>query len=122
MNILGNILWLILGGVITALLYFVAGLLMCITIIGIPFGVQMFKFGIFSLMPFGHTVVESSQFSGCLCTIFNVLWIIGGWWEIAVVHAVFGGVLCLTIIGIPFGVQHFKIAMYSLLPFGRTIQ
>jgi len=122
MNFLGNILWLILGGLLTAMLYFVAGLLLCITIIGIPFGVQLFKFGVFSLMPFGHEVTAGTgAVSGCLPIVFNVLWIIFGWWEIAIVHAVFGLLLCITIIGIPFGVQHFKIAGFTLLPFGRTI-
>lgn len=104
------------------MLYFVAGLLLCITIIGIPFGVQLFKFGVFSLMPFGHEVTAGTgAVSGCLPIVFNVLWIIFGWWEIAIVHAVFGLLLCITIIGIPFGVQHFKIAGFTLLPFGRTI-
>jgi len=121
MNFLGNIFWLVLGGMITAVLYFLAGLLMCATIIGIPFGVQLFKFGVFSLMPFGHNVVNAENSTGCLSIIFNVLWILFGWWEIALIHAVFGLVFCITIIGIPFGIQHFKIAGYSLLPFGRTI-
>jgi len=120
MSFLGNILWFILGGFITAALYFLAGLLMCITIIGIPFGVQLFKFGVFALMPFGHEV-STKDSSGCLTMVFNVLWILCGWWEIAIVHAVCGLIFCITIVGIPFGVQHFKIAMYSLLPFGRTI-
>jgi len=121
MNTLGNIIWLILGGFLSAILYFTAGLLMCITIIGIPFGVQLFKFGVFVLMPFGHEVTDSKDSSGCLSLVFNVLWILCGWWEIALIHAVSGLIFCITIIGIPFGVQHFKIALYSLLPFGRTI-
>jgi len=120
MNLLGNIFWFILGGFITAVLYFLAGLLMCITIIGIPFGVQLFKFALFALMPFGHEVTTKSD-AGCLSMGFNVIWILCGWWEIAIVHAVFGLIFCITIIGIPLGVQHFKIAGYSLMPFGRTI-
>jgi len=120
MNILGNICWFILGGFITALLYFVAGLLMCCTVIGIPFGTQLFKFGFFSLMPFGHQVT-SKENSGCLSVGFNVLWVLFGWWEIAIIHAVFGLIFCITIVGIPFGIQHFKIAGLSLMPFGRTI-
>jgi len=120
MNTLGNILWLILGGLITAVLYFIAGLILCITIIGIPFGVQLMKFGAFSLMPFGHDV-QFRENAGCLAIGFNVIWILGGWWEIALVHAAFGLLCCITIIGIPFGVQHFKIAVFSLMPFGRTI-
>jgi len=120
MNFLGNILWLLLGGFITAVMYFAAGLVLCCTIIGIPFGIQLFKFGIFCLMPFGREVVNS-QDSGCLSTVMNVAWVLLGWWEIAAAHAVFGILCCVTIVGIPFGMQHFKIAGYSLLPFGREI-
>lgn len=120
MSLLGNIIWLILGGFITAMMYFISGLIMCITIIGIPFGVQLFKFGVFALMPFGHSVKESSS-SGCLSIAFNVLWILLGWWEIALVHLVCGLIFCITIVGIPLGLQHFKIAGYSVFPFGRTI-
>ena len=122
MNVLGNILWFILGGFITAVMYFLAGLLLCCTIIGIPFGVQLFKFGVFALMPFGHEVTENEGASGCLNMGFNILWILMGWWEVAIVHAVFGLIFCITIVGIPFGVQHFKIAGYTLIPFGRTIK
>lgn len=121
MNFLGNIIWLLLGGLITSLMYFVAGLLMCITIIGIPFGLQMWKFAIFSLMPFGSKVVSKPE-QGCLTIGFNIIWVLFGWWEIAFVHLVFGALFCITIIGIPFGIQHFKIALYSLLPFGRTFE
>lgn len=121
MNILGNIIWLILGGFITAMMYFFNGLLMCITIIGIPFGLQMFKFAGLSLWPFGREV-RSNPTSGCLTTGFNVLWIIFGWWEIALTHIIFGAVLCITIVGIPLGMQHFKLAKYSLFPFGCTIR
>jgi len=120
MSFLGNILWFIFGGFITAILYYIAGLLMCITIIGIPFGVQLFKIGTFAMMPFGHEMT-SSQSSGCLSIVLNVIWVLCGWWEIALVHAAFGLLFCITIVGIPFGVQHFKIAGSSLLPFGRTI-
>jgi len=120
MNTLGNIAWIILGGLLTAIGYFFHGLLMCITIIGIPFGVQLFKFGLFSLMPFGHELTPSKD-SGCLSVGFNILWIICGWWDIALVHCLFGLIFCITIIGIPLGLQHFKIAYYALLPFGREI-
>lgn len=120
MNLIGNIFWLILGGLLTSIMYFVAGLIACITIIGIPFGLQFFKFGLFCLMPFGHKVTDSSN-SGCLSIAFNVLWILLGWWEVALIHLAFGILCCITIIGFPFGVQHFKIAVLTLMPFGRTI-
>lgn len=121
MSLIGNILWLIFGGLVTSLMYFVAGLVMCVTIVGIPFGLQLFKFGAFALMPFGHEVGGNCT-SGCLTLGFNVLWIFLGWWEIALVHVACGLLFCVTIVGIPFGLQHFKLAGYSLFPFGRSIQ
>ena len=122
MKLFGNILWFILGGFIVAMLYWFIGALFCITIIGIPFGVQLFKFGSFALWPFGHMVVEKTNGGGCLDTVFNVIWIVTGWWEIAAIHAAFGLVCCITIIGIPFGKQHFKLAWLSLMPFGKTFE
>lgn len=120
MSVLGNILWIVLGGLIVSLMYILGGLLMCITIIGIPFGVKIIQLGLLALFPFGKEV-SSSPADGCLTTIFNVLWIIYGWWEIALVHAVLGLLFCITVIGIPFGLQHFKLARYSLFPFGCMI-
>ena len=122
MRIIGNILWLILGGLPVSLGYFIAGLLYCVTIIGIPFGYQLWKFGIFSLWPFGTEVVDGNNAGGCLSIFMNILWILLGWWEIAAVHLVCGLICCITIIGIPFGLQHFKIALLSLTPFGKTFQ
>ena len=120
MTFLGNLIWLLLGGLITALMYFVVGLFLCITIIGIPFGVKIIKLGTLALHPFGRKV-SMNPASGCLTTVFNIVWIILGWWEIAATHAVFGIILCITIIGIPFGKQHFKLAGYALFPFGCEI-
>lgn len=120
MNILGNILWLIFGGLLTSVWYFISGFIMCITIIGIPFGLQLFKFGVLSLMPFGHEVTDNGS-TGCLSVGFNILWICFGWWEIALTHLIFGLLFCITIVGIPLGLQHFKLMAYSLFPFGRTI-
>ena len=121
MNFLGNLVWLIMGGLITALMYWLAGLVMCITIIGIPFGVQLFKIGTMALWPFGHDLVPQENASGCLSIVFNILWILLGWWEIALTHLTFGLILCCTIVGIPWGVQHFKLAIGSLLPFGKEV-
>lgn len=120
MKLFGNIIWFLLGGFLTAMLYFIGGLLICITIIGIPFGVKIMKLGTLALWPFGKEV-KMNPTSGCLTIGFNVLWVICGWWEIALVHAFFGVILCITIIGIPFGIQHFKLAKYSLVPFGCKI-
>ena len=122
MKFIGNIVWLILGGIVIALVYYIVGLLFCLTIIGIPFGFQLFKFGTFSLCPFGTQVIEGKDSIGCTTLFMNILWIILGWWEIALMHLFFGFILCITIIGIPFGMQHFKMAGLSLLPFGKTFK
>ena len=121
MNFLGNILWLLLGGLLTAVLYYLNGLLMCLTIIGIPFGVQLFKLGTYALWPFGHNIVSGPNDGGCLAVIMNLLWIFLGWWEIALLHVAFGLLFCITIIGIPWGLQHFKMAIGSVFPFGKQI-
>ena len=85
MSTLGNILWFLLGGFIVAALYFLAGLLMCITIVGIPFGLQLIRIAGVALSPFGRDV-EILQDSGCLSVVFNILWIVFGWWEIALLE------------------------------------
>lgn len=121
MTFLGNLIWLILGGLLTACLYWLAGLVMCITIIGIPFGVQLFKIGMLALWPFGHEWVAKPTDGGCLQVVFNVLWVLFGWWEVALIHLFFGLVFCLTIVGIPLGMQHFKLAIASIFPFGKEI-
>lgn len=121
MKFLGNLVWLLFGGLLTALMYWVAGLVMCITIVGIPFGVQLFKIGTLSLWPFGHELVPTANEGSCMQLIFNILWIVLGWWEIALTHLTFGLILCCTIVGVPWGVQHFKLAIGSLLPFGKEV-
>lgn len=122
MKLIGNVLWLVLGGIITAVEYFIASLLLMITIIGIPFGLQTLKLGLLALWPFGSKVVDQGGSSGCLSLIMNILWLlVGGLW-ICVTHLVFGILLCITIIGIPFGKQHFKLAALSLTPFGKSVE
>lgn len=121
MKFLGNILWLILGGLLVAIYYWIVGLLTCVTIIGIPFGIQLIKMGTFALWPFGHEVTSAPNDSGCLAIIMNVIWLLIGGVEIAMIHLTFGAVLCVTIIGIPFGLQHFKMAFLALVPFGKQI-
>lgn len=121
MNIFGNIVWLVFGGIIAALIYALMGLVMCITIIGIPFGLQLFKFASYALWPFGREVVSTESDGGCLSVVMNLLWILCGWWELALTHLFFGLLLCITIIGIPFGLQHFKMALLSIFPFGKKI-
>ena len=119
MSFIGNIIWLIFGGILGAIAWLIAGLLLCVTIIGIPFGVQCFKIAGFVLWPFGRDV-EIGDF-GAAGLILNVLWIIILGWELAVFHLVFGAILCVTIIGIPFGLQHFNLSMLGLVPFGARI-
>ena len=121
MKFLGNILWFVLGGFLISLYYFVVGMLFCITIIGIPFGVQLIKLAGFALWPFGHDIQSDTNDGGCLSIIMNVIWILVGGIEIAMLHLTFGAFLCLTIIGIPFGLQHFKMALLALIPFGKKI-
>ena len=121
MKLLGNILWLIFGGIETAIEYFLSGLALMITLIGIPFGLQAIKLGVLSLWPFGSAVVHKENGHGCLNLFMNVLWfIIGGVW-IWLTHIFFGVLLYITILGIPFGKQHFKMAKIALSPFGKEI-
>lgn len=122
MKILGNLIWLICGGVITSIEYLVASLGLIITIVGIPFGLQTIKLAMLALWPFGREVLDEGNSGGCLSVIMNVIWIlIGGLW-ICLSHIFFGIILCVTIIGIPFGKQHFKMAALSLAPFGKSIR
>jgi uncharacterized membrane protein YccF (DUF307 family) len=120
LRVIGNVLWFLLAGIWLALAYAVAGLLLCITIIGIPFGIQAFKLATISLWPFGKTVVLSAA-GGCLEVGFNVVWLILFGWAIFLVHIAAGLLLCITIIGIPFGIQAFKLSVLALWPFGRSI-
>ena len=123
MNTLGNIFWLLFGGIVTGLMYYVAGALLCVTIIGIPFGLQLFKIGSYAFWPFGKELGDKPEYTGgCLSIGFNILWIITGWWEIAIIHALSGLLLCMTIVGIPLGLAHFKIAIAAAIPFGKEIR
>ena len=121
MKFLGNILWFVLGGFIVSIYYFIVGLLFCITIIGIPFGLQLIKLAGFALWPFGHEIQSDTNDGGCLSIFMNGIWILVGGIEIAMLHLTFGVFLCITIIGIPFGLQHFKMALLALIPFGKKI-
>ncbi|CAL9470555.1 YccF domain-containing protein [Streptomyces sp. Tu 3180] len=115
-----NVIWLVLSGLWLFLGYLVAGVLLCITIIGIPFGIAAFRIGVYALWPFGYTAVERRD-AGAASFIGNVLWVIlAGWW-LAIGHVVTGLLLCVTIIGIPLGIANFKLIPVSLLPMGREI-
>jgi len=121
MKIIGNIIWLLLGGIIVSIEYLISSLLLMVTIIGIPFGLQTIKLALLALWPFGSTVTDKGNSGGCLNLIMNILWIIFGGFCICLTHLFFGLLLCITIIGIPFGKQHFKMAGLALTPFGKSI-
>ena len=118
MRLLGNILWFIFGGFLSGLAWILSGLLLCITIIGFPLGIQCFKFAMLSFFPFGKEIRYSA---GAVSFIVNVIWfLLFGWW-MGVGNFLIGCGWCITVIGIPFGIQFFKIEKLSLAPFGAEI-
>jgi len=122
MSLLGNILWLIFGGLLSGLGYILGGLGLCLTIVGIPFGLQSMKLGCAVFAPFGKEVVESEDANSVLRLVFNILWLLLFGWPIALAHVISAAMLAVTIIGIPFAFQHLKLVPLSLLPFGRDLR
>jgi uncharacterized membrane protein YccF (DUF307 family) len=122
MSLLGNVIWLIFGGLLAGLGYIVGGLLLCLTIVGIPFGVQSIKLGMATFAPFGKEVVEREHANSPLRVIFNIVWLVLFGWEIALAHLISALVLAITIIGIPFAKQHIKLIPLALFPFGRDLR
>ena len=121
MKLLGNIMWLLFGGLVIALEYVISSIILFATIIGIPFGFQTLKLASLALWPFGRDIRPKEKTPGCLSTIMNLIWIlIGGIW-ISLSHLIFGILLAITIIGIPFAKQHFKLAALALAPFGSEV-
>ncbi|MBO0420712.1 YccF domain-containing protein [Vagococcus fluvialis] len=118
MNFLGNLIWLIFGGLTGAISWFLAGCLWCVTIIGIPVGLQCFKIAGLSLWPFGKQVVYSNS---SMSLLVNIIWLIVSGLPLAIGHFISGLLLCITIIGIPFGRQSFKLAQLALMPFGARV-
>jgi uncharacterized membrane protein YccF (DUF307 family) len=121
MRLLLNLLWIIFGGgFVLWLEYVIGGLILCLTIVGIPFGIQCFKISGLALLPFGKDIsVPESARTGVLQLLFNVLWfVVAGVW-IFITHIGLAIGLAITIIGIPFAVQHFKLALLAVWPFGR---
>lgn len=121
MKLIGNIIWVLFGGIFVSIGYVISSFLLMITIIGIPFGIQTIKLAFLALWPFGKKVIENGASGGCLSIIMNVFWLIFGGFGICLSHLFLGLLFCLTIIGIPFGKQHFKLAGLALTPFGKTI-
>lgn len=119
MSVIGNLLWFLLGGILLSLGWFITGLLWSITVIGLPVGVQCFKFARLALWPFGSEIDYSRAGAGSL--LLNVLWLLLGGLELACGSAAVGLVFCVSIVGIPFGLQCFKLAQLALMPFGATV-
>lgn len=118
MRIIGNFLWCVFGGGINAILWGLAGVICCCTLVGIPMGIQCFKFARFVIWPFGKEIYYSNHIVNF---IWNLLWIFSFGWELAVISFSIGLIWCLTILGIPFGIQCFKFARLALMPFGVEI-
>ena len=121
MSLMGNLIWLILGGFIAGMIYVIGGALMCLTVVGIPFGLQAIRLGVATMTPFGREVVPASHQSG-LKLLFDILWVLLFGWEIAMAHLTFGLILAITIVGLPFAKQHFKLMVLAIMPFGRTLK
>jgi uncharacterized membrane protein YccF (DUF307 family) len=120
MRVIGNVIWFVLAGVWLAIGYVLAGIISFILIITIPFGVASFRLAGYALWPFGRSVVRKPT-AGVLTVIGNIIWfVVAGWW-LALLHLVAGLLLCITIIGIPFGVASFKMAGLALFPLGKDI-
>lgn len=115
----GNILWFLLGGVLSGLSWVLAGCIWCVTIVGIPVGLQCFKFASLAFWPFGKQVIYGG---GAGSTILNIFWLLVSGIPLAVENAAIGLILCITIVGIPFGKQFFKIAKLALTPFGARVE
>ena len=122
MSVLGNILWIFLGGgILVSLFYVLGGIVLCATIIGIPFGIQCFKLAVVALVPFGREIDSTGSASGVLPILMNILWLVCGGLEVAATHLVFALLCGITIIGIPFAKQHIKLLRLALVPFGAKI-
>ena len=122
MTVLLNLIWLVLGGFIVVIVYVLFGILWCITIIGIPFGLQCFKLAGLALSPFGHEIRETEPPGGVVAIIMNIIWIILPGLELAIFHLVMALVLGLTVIGLPLAAQHLKMVRLAILPFGAEVR
>jgi uncharacterized membrane protein YccF (DUF307 family) len=122
MSFLGNLLWLIFGGIFPGLGYLLGGLALCLTIVGIPFGVRVIKLGLATMSPFGKELHEEEMGSEFLNMVFNVVWVVVFGWEIALAHLTAGLLLAITIVGLPFARQHMKLIPMSLFPFSYDLR
>jgi uncharacterized membrane protein YccF (DUF307 family) len=122
MNFLGNLIWLIFGGFIAALGYIIGGLALCLTIVGIPIGLQSIRIGLATLAPFGKEVVVEEEREGGLALLFDLIWIVLAGWEIALAHLASALILAITIVGLPFARQHLKLVPVAIFPFQRSLR
>lgn len=122
MSFIGNIIWLVFGGFFAAIGYILGGLATCLTIVGIPFGLQSIRLGVASLAPFGKELVPATAHPGLLRVIFDIIWLLLFGWEIAMVHLSSAAVLAVTIVGIPFAIQHLKLIPVALFPFNYDLR
>lgn len=121
MKTFGNIIWIVFGGIFIAIEYVFASIALMITVVGIPFGLQSLKLAEMALLPFGKKAVQSENASGCISLLMNIIWFFVGGLPIALTHFFFGILFYITIIGIPFGNQHFKLMKLAFVPFGKKI-
>jgi uncharacterized membrane protein YccF (DUF307 family) len=121
MRLLLNIIWFVLGGVVVVIGYFLGAVLLCLTIIGIPFGIQCFKLAGLALAPFGREIREREPPSGALAVIMNIIWIILPGLELALLHLFLAALFAITIIGLPIAAQHLKMTRLAILPFGFRV-
>lgn len=123
MSSIGNALWVTIGGgFFLFFLYLLGGLVLCVTILGIPFGLQCIKLSLLALLPFGKEIIHMKSAPGCLATLMNIIWVLVAGIPIALIHLVFGLLCGITVIGIPFARQHGKLAAFALTPFGRIFR
>ncbi len=121
MSLLGNIVWLIFGGFFAGLGYIIGGALLCVTIVGIPFGLQTIRLGVATMAPFGKEPRPSERAGGILSLVMDAIWLLLFGWEIALAHLTGGIILGITVVGIPFALQHFKLIPVALFPFNYEL-
>ena len=122
MSLIGNIIWLVFGGFVAGLGYIIGGIGMCLTIVGIPFGIQSMRIGIASMAPFGKEVIVEEDADSTLGIVLNLIWLVFFGWEIALAHLIGALILAITIVGLPFAKQHIKLIPMALMPFGRDLR
>ena len=122
MSVLLNILWFVLGGFLVSIAYLLGGIILCLTIIGIPFGIQCFKLSVLGLAPFGKEIRDTEPPGGVVAIIMNIIWIILPGLELAIMHLLLAALFALTLVGFPLAIQHMKLVPMALLPFGHVMR